>query len=62
MADVNVKQHDSFLATPTLKSNAGDRNVCKKKNLSWLFGADKKNLSLGITVWHHSAKPRDAKQ
>ena len=26
----------------TLKSNAGDRKVCKKKNLSWLFGTDRK--------------------
>ena len=30
------------MATPTLKSNAGDRKVCKKKNLSWLSGADRK--------------------
>ena len=28
--------------TPTLKSNAGDQMVCKKKNLSWLFGVDRK--------------------
>ena len=48
MADVNVKQHDSFMATLTLKSNAGDRKVCKKKNLkSWLFGADRKNRPSG---------------
>ena len=38
MADVNVNERDSFMATPTLKSNAGDRKVRKKKNLSWLFG------------------------
>ena len=30
------------MATPTLKSNAGDQRVCKKKNLSWFFGVDKK--------------------
>ena len=46
MADVIVNERDAFMAIPTLKSNAGDRKVCKKKNLSWLFGA----------------KPRDAKQ
>ena len=39
MADVNVNERDSFMATPTLKSNAGDRKMCKKKNLLWLFGA-----------------------
>ena len=33
MADVNINERDSFMATPTLK-NAGDRKVCKKKNLS----------------------------
>ena len=31
-------------AIRTLKSNAGDQKVCKKKNLSWLFGADKKSV------------------
>ena len=30
------------MATPTLKSNAGDQKVCKKKNQSWLSGADRK--------------------
>ena len=54
MADVNVKQCDSFIATPTLKSNAGDRKVCKKKNLSWLFGADRK-IRPRVTVWHHES-------
>ena len=42
MADVNVKQSHSFVATPALKSNTGDRKVCKKKALKWLFGADRK--------------------
>ena len=41
------------MATATLKSNSGDQNVCKKKNISWLFGADRKTRSLeslfGIT-------------
>ena len=30
------------MATPTLKSNAGDRKVCKKKNLSRLVDAFRK--------------------
>ena len=30
------------MVTPTLKSNTGDQTVCKEKNLSWLFGADRK--------------------
>ena len=46
-------QYDSFMAAPTLKSNAGDRKVCKKRNLLWLFYADRKNPSsrslFGIT-------------
>ena len=42
MADVNVWERDSLLTTPTLKSNAGDQNVCKIKNLSWLFGVNRK--------------------
>ena len=37
MADVSVNERDSFMATPTLKSNAGDRKVCKKKKLSWML-------------------------
>ena len=32
----------TLLLTPTLKSNAGNQRVCKKKNLSWLFGVDRK--------------------
>ena len=28
------------MGTPTLKSDAGYQKVCKRKNLSWLFGAD----------------------
>ena len=31
MAEVNVKQHDSFMATPTLQSNAGDRKDMQEK-------------------------------
>ena len=42
MADVNVNKRDSFMATPSLKSHAEDRKVCKKKNQSWLFGAYRK--------------------
>ena len=58
---VDVNECDSFMATPALKSNAVDRKVCKKKNLSWLFGPYRK-IRHGVTVWHHSAKPHDAKQ
>ena len=57
MADVNIQERDSLMATPTLKSSAGDEKVCKRKNLSWLFGTNRKNLSLRITVWNHSVKP-----
>ena len=32
----------TLMATPMLKSNAGDQKICKKKNISWLFGADRK--------------------
>ena len=42
MADINIYDSDSLMATPTLKSNSGDQKVCKKKNLPWLFGADRK--------------------
>ena len=42
MVDVNVKEHSLFMAIHTLTLNAGDRKVCKKKNLSWLFGTDRK--------------------
>ena len=38
---VSVKECDSLMVIPTLKSNAGDQRICKKKNLSWLFGADR---------------------
>ena len=30
------------MAIPTLKSNAADQRVCKKMNISWVFGADRK--------------------
>ena len=42
MADVNLNERGSFMATPTLSSSAGDRKVYKKKNLSWLVGAYRK--------------------
>ena len=41
MADVNVLECDSLMATPTLESNTKDQKVYKKKNLSWWFRADK---------------------
>ena len=50
MADVSVHEGDlllALMATATLISNTGDPKVCKKKNLSRLFGAYRKNLSLG---------------
>ena len=31
------------------------RKVCKKRKLSWVWGVDRKNPSLAITVWHHEA-------
>ena len=50
--DVNFqyggRQRDCLMATPKLKSNAGDHRVCKKKNLLWLFGADRK---IGKASW-----------
>ena len=53
------------METPILKSNLGDQKViptvCKKENLSWLFGADKNFVPLD----HCSAsfgKPRDTEQ
>ena len=33
MADVNVQERDSLMATPTLKSNAGDQKVYKKESI-----------------------------
>ena len=44
---VNLEERDTLLAPPMLKSNAGDQKVCKKKNLSWLFGADRKTCPSG---------------
>ena len=40
MVDTNVLERDLLMASPMLKSNFADQKVCKKKNLSWLFGAD----------------------
>ena len=64
MVEVNVYELDSITANPTLKSKAGDQMVCKKLNISWLFGADRKicpsGSLFGITR-QSSAKPRDAK-
>ena len=30
------------MVTSSLKSNTGDQKVCEEKNLSWLFGVDRK--------------------
>ena len=53
MVDVNVQEYDSLMTAPTFKSNDGDHKVCKEKNLSWFFGADRKirpsGSLLGIT-------------
>ena len=46
MADVNVQERDSLMATSTLKSNAGDEKVYKKKNLSWLLGSVRRDHCL----------------
>ena len=35
-------ERDSLMVMPTLKANAGGQKVCKKKNLSCLFGAERK--------------------
>ena len=35
--------------------------LCKTEDLSWVGGADRK-VCLRVTVWHHEAVPRDAKQ
>ena len=45
----------------TLKSNAGGQKVCKKKNLSWLFGADRKICPSG-SLFGLTRQSRDAKQ
>ena len=42
VADYNVKEREAFTTTPILKSNAGAQKLCKKKNLSCLFGANRK--------------------
>ena len=42
MTGVKVLEPDLLIATPMLKSNAGEQKVCKEKNFSWLFGADRK--------------------
>ena len=41
MADVNLYECDSSMATPTLKSNAGDQKVCNKKNHGCLVPIEK---------------------
>ena len=46
-ADINIQDYDLLIAIPALKSNAGNKKVCKKKYLSWLFGADRKNCPSG---------------
>ena len=48
VADVSVYGWDSLVGTPTWKSNAPDQKICKKKNLSWLFGAD---IEIGTASW-----------
>ena len=61
LADINVWERDLLMMPPMLNSNAGNQKVCMKKNLSWLFGVDRKIWTSG-SLWHHSAKPCDAKQ
>ena len=48
------------MALPTLKPNAGDQKGYKKKNISWLFGADRKILPLGSmfgNIWQSLVMP-----
>ena len=33
MADVNINKRDSFMATPTLKSNTGSKGMQEKKSI-----------------------------
>ena len=44
------------MALPTLKLNTRDQKVCKKKNLSWLFGVDRKIHPSGsqFSITRHS--------
>ena len=60
MADVNILERDSLMATPMLKSNTGGQKVCKEKNRSWLFGVDRKIRPSGSLA--SLGKARDAKQ
>ena len=53
--DVKVEELDLLMVTPKLHSSAGDQKLCKKKNLSWLFGTS--GSLFGIM-----AKPCDAKK
>ena len=57
MADVNVKQHDSFTATHMLKSNAGDRKYARKRIYQGCSVRPEKSVPRD----HCLAKPRDAK-
>ena len=57
IADVNINERDWFMATPTLKS----KGMQEKESIMVVWCVST-NPPLGITVWHHLAKPRDAKQ
>ena len=53
MVDVSVQEYDSLMMASMFNANDGDHKVCKKKNLSWFFGAGRKirpsGSLLGIT-------------
>ena len=66
----HIRRHLSIWRTSTSLLN-GDSFVkikrwrpkgMQEKESVMVVWCRKKNPSLGITVWHHSAKPRDAKQ
>ena len=65
MADINLKKYGSLMVTSTLKSNAAGQKVCKKDNLSWLVGADRKicpsGSLFGIT-WQSFVMPNSDPQ
>ena len=52
---LNLSRNSLMEKSATLKIKCGKLKVCKKKYLSWVYGVDRTNPSLGITVLHHSA-------
>ena len=50
-----LNQKPVALAMYIIEKVVYNRKACKKKNLTWLFGAIKKSQFLGITDLHHLA-------